>query len=213
MKRHAWSERLLLCDDLDRVGPDAPTLCEGWATRDLAAHLVIRESRPDVHVGSVLPLLSGRHERELRSMANGEYGDLVARIRRGAPRWNPMSQPWIDELTNLVEYFVHHEDVRRAQAGWTPRDLSEDLQRHLWGALRRMARLMFRASPTGVVLVAPGTGRHSAKLPDDHGTVVLRGAPAELLLFAYGRGDHAEVQLEGTAEDVAALRGAKLGLL
>lgn len=213
MKRHAWSERLLLCDDLDRLGPDAPTLCEGWATRDLAAHLVIRESRPDLYAGNFIPFLADRQERELRAMASGDYPTLVARIRRGAPRWNPMSVPGVDELTNLVEYFVHHEDVRRAQPDWAPRDLTDDLQRHLWGALRTMARLMFRASPTGVVLVAPGIGRHSAKLPDDRGTVVLRAAPAELLLLAYGRGDHADVEFEGRADDVVALREARLGLL
>lgn len=123
-----------------------------------------------------------------------------------------MSQPKVDELTNLVEYFVHHEDVRRAQPDWTPRDLADRLQRHLWTALRRSARLMFRRAPTGVVLVAPGVGRRSARLPDDHGTVVLRGAPSELVLYAYGRGEQARVEVEGRADDVIALRDARLGI-
>jgi len=212
MKRHAWSERQLLCDELERLGPDAPTLCEGWATRDLAAHLHVRESRPDVSIGAFVPLLADRLERERGRLAHGDYAALVSRVRAGAPRWNPMSRPRVDEVANLVEYFVHHEDVRRAQPGWEPRELPEDLQRALWGALRRVARLMFRRSPAGVVLVAPGIGRHAAKLPDTHGTVIVRGAPAELVLFAYGRADHAEVELEGRAVDVVALRGARLGL-
>ena len=136
----------------------------------------------------------------------------MSRVRDGAPAWNPTSRPRIDELTNLVEFFVHHEDVRRAQPSWSPRDLPDNEQRALWGALRRIARLMFRRSPTGVVLVAPGIGRHAARLPDEHGTVVLRGTPAELVLFAFGRGDHADVQFEGQADDVVALRQSRLGL-
>ncbi len=212
MTRHAWSERQQLCDELERLGPDAPTLCEGWATRDLAAHLFVRDARPDLSIGAYVPLFAGRLQRERDKLAHGDYDTLVARVRAGAPAWNPMSRPRVDELANLVEYFVHHEDIRRAQASWAPRDLAGNEQRALWAALRRTARLMFRKAGAGVVLVAPGIGRHSARLPDEHGTVVLRGAPAELVLFAYGRGDRADVQFEGKAEDVVALRESKLGL-
>ena len=212
MTRHAWSERQQLCDELERLGPDAPTLCEGWATRDLAAHLFVRDARPDLSIGAYVPLFAGRLQRERDKLAHGDYDTLVARVRAGAPAWNPMSRPRVDELANLVEYFVHHEDIRRAQASWAPRDLAGNEQRALWAALRRTARRMFRKAGAGVVLVAPGIGRHSARLPDEHGTVVLRGAPAELVLFAYGRGDRADVQFEGKADDVVALRESKLGL-
>ncbi|MDN5790696.1 MAG: TIGR03085 family metal-binding protein [Micrococcales bacterium] len=212
MTRHAQSERLLLCDELERLGPDAPTLCEGWDTRDLAAHLVIREGRPDLAIGSFVPFFAGRLEREQRSMARDDYPALVARIRAGAPWWNPMSLGKIDELANLVEYFVHHEDIRRAQPGWTPRDLPEGLQEALWDSLRRMSRLLFRSAPTGVVLIAEGRGRHAAKAPGAHGTVVVRGLAAELVLFAYGRGRQATVELEGADEDVRLLREARLAL-
>ncbi|WP_461013210.1 maleylpyruvate isomerase N-terminal domain-containing protein, partial [Trueperella pyogenes] len=44
-------ERRRLADLLLAKGPDAPTLCEGWFTRDLAAHLWIREHRLDAAVG------------------------------------------------------------------------------------------------------------------------------------------------------------------
>ena len=43
---YSQEERLALCALLDKSGPDAPTLCEGWTTGDLAAHLVLREHRP-----------------------------------------------------------------------------------------------------------------------------------------------------------------------
>ncbi|MGJ4074519.1 maleylpyruvate isomerase N-terminal domain-containing protein [Corynebacterium macclintockiae] len=45
------SEREALANLLQQSGPDAPTLCEGWSTRDLAVHLVIREYRPDAAAG------------------------------------------------------------------------------------------------------------------------------------------------------------------
>ena len=212
MTRHALSERHLLCDELLRLGPDAPTKCEGWDTRDLAAHLVIREGRPDLGVGIIVPFLHGRLERERERMAAGDYRALVERVRGGAPVWNPLRLAKIDEVANLVEFFGHHEDVRRAQPGWEPRELAPNLQHALWVSVRRSSRLMFRKSPTGIVLIAPGHGRHSAKLPDERGTVVLRGTPAELLLYAYGRKDVAKVELSGDADDIAALQGAHLGI-
>jgi uncharacterized protein (TIGR03085 family) len=211
MTRHAWSERQLLCDELQLRGPDAPTLCHGWTTRDLAAHLVLREQRPDGAVGPYLPFLAKRVERERRTLASDDYAGLVTRIRAGAPAWHPFHQHRVDEIGNLVEYFVHHEDVLRAQSSWSPRELDPQLEQKLWLTLRRLARIMFRRSPAGVVLVAPGIGRYSAKLPDEHGTVIVTGSPGELVLFAYGRGDHAQVELKGEAEDVVALQGARLG--
>jgi uncharacterized protein (TIGR03085 family) len=212
MTRHAQSERLQLCDELDRLGPDEPTLCEGWDTRDLAAHLLVREHRPDLTAGRFVPFLAGHLEKEQGKIAHGDYTALVDRVRRGAPVWNPMAHPKVDEVTNLIEFFVHHEDARRAQPGWEPRELSPQLSGKLWSALKRSARLMFRKAPTGIVLIAEGQGRHAAKLPDEHGTVVLRGTPAELVLYAYGRKSVARVEFEGDADDIAVLQKAELGL-
>ena len=212
MTRHAQSERLLLCDELDRLGPDQPTLCEGWETRDLAAHLLVREHRPDLTAGRFIPFLAGHLEKEQGKIAHGDYTALVDRVRRGAPVWNPMAHPKVDEVTNLIEFFVHHEDARRAQPGWEPRELSPQLSGKLWSALKRSSRLMFRKAPTGIVLIAEGQGRYAAKLPDEHGTVVLRGTPAELVLYAYGRKSVARVEFEGDADDIAALQKTALGI-
>lgn len=212
MTRHAQSERLLLCDELDRLGPDQPTLCEGWETRDLAAHLLVREHRPDLTAGRFVPFLAGHLEKEQGKIAHGDYTALVDRVRRGAPVWNPMAHPKVDEVTNLIEFFVHHEDARRAQPGWEPRELSPQLSGKLWSALKRSSRLMFRKAPTGIVLIAEGQGRYAARLPDEHGTVVLRGTPAELVLYAYGRKSVARVEFEGDADDIAALQKTALGI-
>ena len=58
-------ERAALCDTMEKVGPDAPTLCEGWLTIDLAAHLCAREARSDAAIGIVL---GGPFERHLQNV-------------------------------------------------------------------------------------------------------------------------------------------------
>ncbi|MDN5797538.1 MAG: TIGR03085 family metal-binding protein [Intrasporangium sp.] len=212
MTRHAHSERLLLADSLDRLGPDAPTLCTGWKTRNLATHLVIRDSRPDLVVGRFVPFVSTPVKNQIRRIARSDYSQLVSRVRQGAPAWNPTSWQAVDERANLLEFFVHHEDVLRAEDGWAPRPLETELEEHLWAGLRRFARIAFRRSPTGIVLVAEGFGRHAARLPDERGTVVLRGRPQELVLYAFGRTGVARVDLSGDADDIAALQAGQLGV-
>ena len=64
VNRIAQSERQALCDTALAVGAKAPTLCEGWAVSDLLAHLVLRETRPDLAAGMMVPLLAGRRDRK-----------------------------------------------------------------------------------------------------------------------------------------------------
>lgn len=212
MTRHAQSERHLLCDELDRLGPEADTLNEGWRAKDLTAHLVIRETRPDLVVGAFVPALSGRLDRAMASMAAGDFGALAQKVRSGPPVWNPMGIAVIDEKANLAEFFVHFEDLRRAQPDWTPRVLSTELQQSLWAGLKTASKLLLRKAPTGVVLIADELGRHAAKSPGAGGTVVVRGPVGELLLFTFGRGDVAQVTFEGSDADVAALRDTDFGV-
>ena len=73
----ARAERQALCDTLLEIGPDAPTLCDPWLTRDLAAHLVIRERRPDAALGISVPALAGHTERTQKHYADGEWARLV----------------------------------------------------------------------------------------------------------------------------------------
>lgn len=212
MTRHAQSERHALCDELDRLGPEADTIDEGWRAKDLAAHLLIRETRPDLMAGLFIPALAGRTDRGMSAVAAGDFGALVQKIRSGPPVWNPMAIPAVDEKANLTEFFVHFEDLRRAQPDWTPRNLSTELQQALWAALKSASKLLLRKAPTGVVLIANGLGRHAAKAPGAGGTVVVRGPVGELVLFAFGRERVAQVTFEGDDDDVAALRGANFGV-
>lgn len=202
----ARTERVALCDLFDRVGPEAPTLCEGWSTRDLAAHLVIREGRPDAALGIVIPLLASRTERIQDAVARRPWGDLVDAVRSGPPR---VLRP-VDEVMNTVEYFVHHEDVRRAGPGSAARQLDPALEDALWRRLRSTARLMFRRAGVSVELDAPGRERVRAGSGTE--TVRVSGAPSELVLFGFGRGSHAEVGLDGSESAVARLESASLGL-
>jgi len=78
-------ERLGLCALLDKTGPDAPTLCEGWTTGDLAAHLVLRERRPDAAAGVTGGPLAGYTARVRQRLKERiPFPDLVRMIRSGA---------------------------------------------------------------------------------------------------------------------------------
>lgn len=209
MTRHAAAERAALCDTFEQVGPDAPTLCDPWLTADLAAHLVIRDGRPDLAAGEALPPLRGRLGAGMREYAARPWGDLVAQVRTGPPVVSPAKLPPVDEVMNLVEFFVHHEDVLRGAGQVGPqREISPELETALWRQLRTAARLMARRLPTGVVLVTSAHGRAAVKGPTDRGTAVLTGTPGELVLAFFGRLRVADVQVSGPDEAVEAIRAA-----
>ncbi|MEI2775889.1 MAG: TIGR03085 family metal-binding protein [Tetrasphaera sp.] len=211
MSRFAKQERADLCESFLDVGPDAPTLCAGWTTTDLATHLVIRDGRPDLIVGPMLPVVGGWAKGRVRAIKGQPWPDLVSAVASGPPIYSPTSIPPVDEFVNHVEFFIHHEDVRRAKEGWSPRVLPEEQRQALWSALSRMARLMFRKAAVGVELVSP-LGRVRAKPPTPAGEVVVEGEPAELLLAAYGRRPAAEVTSLGAEDAIHALWASKLGL-
>lgn len=205
----AVSEREALCDLFLQVGPDAPTLCEGWDARDLAAHLVVREGRPDAALGIVVKPLAGWTERVQAGATHEDWDELVAKVRRGA-RWWPSRIGSVDAALNGLEYFVHHEDVRRAQPQWQPRDLDPAVQEALWAAVVRRSSLYLRRSPVGVVLANRDGRRVVAK--DAEPSVTVTGAPAELVLLMHGRLDHAAVDITGDPDAVERFRQARLAV-
>jgi len=198
----ADDERAALVRTLRTVGPDAPTLCPGWTTRHLAAHLVARERRPDAFLGIAVPRFAERwHRIEGQTAASREWPALVDQLASGPPVYSPLR--WLNRVANIHEMFVHHEDVRRAVPGWTPRALGDDAV----AALRRLARyfaptlipnpparITFHA-PNGTTLARFGTG------PE----IAVTGAPGELLLFAFGRKE-IHVEFDGDAEVIDAVR-------
>ncbi|WP_433548111.1 TIGR03085 family metal-binding protein [Streptomyces sp. CA-294286] len=210
MSTHAKRERLLLADLLEAAGPDAPTLCEGWNTRDLAAHTVVRERRPDAAAGLLLAPLKNRLDRVQSEFAAKPYDELVRLIRTGPPRRSPYSLKQVDEAANTVEFYIHAEDVRRAQPQWTPRDLDPVFADALWTRVEKTARVLGRKSPVGLVLRRPDG--QTAVAHRGTPVVTVTGDPGELVLFAFGRQEAARVELDGDKEAVARLHEAKLGI-
>lgn len=216
---HARGERTALCDLFDRLGPGAPTLCEGWDTADLAAHLAVRERRPDAMPGIALRPLAGHTASvQNRLKAKRSFPELVELVRKPGGVYGLL--PFLDTAVNTLEFFVHHEDVRRAQPGWEPRELSADFEALIWKRVSAMAKMMLRRAPVGVVLHAlhqPGTGGPRAVVlggakEATAPKVEVRGRAGELLLFCFGRQEHARVDYVGDPDAVARLKSARLGV-
>jgi uncharacterized protein (TIGR03085 family) len=215
---YSRDERRALCTLLDEAGPEAPTLCEGWTTLDLAAHLVLREHRPDAAAGMLGgPLGWYTAHVQHRLAERTPYARLVKTVRDGPPLLSVFGIPGVDERANLVEYFVHHEDVRRAAPGWRARDLDQGLTEQLWVRLR-MTRLILRKVPVGLEFARDdvGNGEHEngagrqLRMTVRTGTPVVTvvGSPAELTLWAVGRTTVARVRMDGTEQAVRALTEA-----
>jgi uncharacterized protein (TIGR03085 family) len=203
-------ERAELCDLLLETGPAAPTLCEGWATLDLAAHLDVREHDPRAG----LAILGGDRfaslERRLMDGARARGFEALVERLRGGPPLVPWRLPVLRPLLNDNEWFVHHEDVRRAN-GRGPRTDRPDLDATLWTSVRRMGPLFLRrVKGAGVELVAPGFGEVPARGSGPRARVT--GGPQELVLFLFGRRGAARVTITGPDEAVSALAEARLGI-
>jgi uncharacterized protein (TIGR03085 family) len=204
-------EREELCRLLLDLGPDAATLDEGWTTADLAAHLLVRERDPRSMPGILAP--HGRFGATTtrlmeRRKADG-YEQVVARVRSGPPLV-PWRIPRLRTLLNLNEYYVHHEDVRRAN-GRTRRTDRPDLDDALWALQRRGAKLMTRSvRHVGLTLRRPSGDENVVRAGSP--MAVLCGEPSELALYLTGRRGAAQVDLSGPDEAVAAITAARFGI-
>lgn len=204
----ARRERAALVDTMRATGPDAPTLCEGWNTRDLAAHLVVRERRLDAAPGILIPKLADYTARVQEQVtASTDWSELLSQVAAGPPLYSPFIL--LDPLVNVAEMFIHHEDVRRAGTSWEPRVLDDDTTASLAKQVSSFARMTLSKAPArvslttpqGKVLTAAGKGA----------PVTITGDPGELLLFAAGR-EPARVSFDGDPDAVAAVQGSRRGL-
>jgi uncharacterized protein (TIGR03085 family) len=210
----AAAERAALCDLFDELGGEAPTLCEGWDAADLAAHLVVRETRPDALAGLIIPPLHG-HTAKLEAAKRGgsSFASLVASLRGGPPFWSPLGLPVVRDKGNLHEFFIHHEDVRRAQSAWTVRALTPATTAGLWNVVRMMAPMLAKGlTGTRVDLKTPQGGERSLGPADSKHQVTITGEPGEILLYLSGRQPFAQVRLSGTQSGQARLAAAPLGM-
>lgn len=196
----AQKERERLAALLLEVGPDAPTLNEGWTTQDLAVHLLVRETKPAAAPGIFINALSGITDKETKKQKARPYEDVVRDWAAGPPVW---LKPF-NTAMNTSEHFIHHEDVRRGGGVVEPREFSRAVNEELFALAKRFGKLTLRTAPVPVILTPPDMP--PATLGDkagvaDRGDNVLRvsGQPGELLLWVSGR-DAAVVELTGAVE-------------
>jgi uncharacterized protein (TIGR03085 family) len=196
------SERAALADLLEQLGPDQPTCCAGWTTRDLATHLVVRDRRLDAMPGLALggPPARWTERVHARTRSAQTYGVLVAEVRSGPPAWLPTAWPALDRMLNTAEMVIHHEDVRRAQPGWSPRDLPRSVQDRLWSSVPLLAKGRTATKPADGLFVRrsdvpDGADGSERRLRDGEPTTTVTGAPLEVLLWMSGRPDVACVDL------------------
>ena len=148
--------------------------------------------------------------RRTATLGERDFASLVDQVRSG-PLPGFFRIGWVRRFPNLDEFFVHHEDVRRANGGG-PRRNAPDLDAALW---RNVARspwfLARRLRGVNLDLEWAGTtervrarrGKTSARLV---------GAPGELLLSLFGRRSAAQVEIEGEPAAVAAIRETSFGM-
>jgi uncharacterized protein (TIGR03085 family) len=205
-------ERWKLCDAFDELGPTAATLLKGWTAHDLAAHIVLRER--DLIAGPCIvlpgPFQRFAERRRIRLAERRDFWWLVARIRSGPPP-GFFRIGWVRSFPNLNEFFVHHEDVRRAN-GMDPRTLTPELDAALWRNVRRGSRyLARRLRNAGLELEWAGTSER-LRVRSGEPVVRLTGLPGELLLYVFGRQRAARVEVTGPREAVAAVRRTQFGM-
>src|SRR5581483_579615 len=152
-------ERARICDLFDELGPEAPTLLAPWTTRDMAAHLVLRERDYLAGPGLVLPGAWARlAEQRRRALALKDFTSLIATIRSGPPP-GFFRMGWVRRLASLNEFFVHHEDVRRANDRG-PRTNERAMDEALWRNVSRVPWFLARRlSGAGLELQWAGTAK------------------------------------------------------
>ncbi len=215
MHPHALDERHELCQTLRRTPPDSATLCGDWTAAQLTAHMVQRERSLTEALGR-LPVDGFRARAEARLadiVAADPYTELVDSLDAGPPRFSPWALPVMREAVNLLEYAIHHEDVRRVGPEYSPRPISVARQRAIWQRLHLSAPLTMRNVPVGVTLIWPGHSQLSTRRAKRGGaSVIVSGDPLELALVTFGRQRVARVDYGGAPADVRAVSGAQIAI-
>jgi uncharacterized protein (TIGR03085 family) len=201
----ARRERHDLCDLALTLGPDAPTLCGDWTVKDLVVHLLVRERSLIGAPGIALAPLSGLTDREMSRVGREDFEVLVRRLRTPSLL---LRVPKADAAANTVEFFVHHEDIRRAQPGWQPRPMAEADQDLIWSMFRVAGRGLVK--PAGVPVQVSSGGR-TMTLRGGEDPVVVSGPVSEIVFFLFGRDEVADVALDGPSDACRRLQETRPG--
>ena len=193
-------------------GPDAPTLCDGWTTGDLATHLLVRERKPLAGPGLVMGGAAAALTARIlaRTKAAHPFEEIVRAASAAGPRYGRRPST---EVMNLTEYFVHHEDVRRGGGDITPRPAEGDASWRMRCGAACISGSGFMTRPVkgvGLDLVRPDGDAIAARPGPTRASIT--GTPGEIVLFLSGRTSAAHIELGGNPDAVAAVRGARFGL-
>jgi uncharacterized protein (TIGR03085 family) len=213
----AQTERAALADLFVELGPEQPTLCEGWDTGDLLAHLLIRERQVFAAAGTWIKPLEGLTARVSAGYSRRPWTEQIEMYRAGPPGFSPFAWGSLDEKGNGMEMFIHHEDARRGQPDWQPRALDEATKDQLLRMITS-ALVLHRLKKIGVPVTArlldePGqrdmpivlVPSKKLDIVNTPPGVVLHGGVGEILLWLSGRSE-VRIDFEGATTDVAAVR-------
>ncbi|MDO5736515.1 MAG: maleylpyruvate isomerase family mycothiol-dependent enzyme [Propionibacteriaceae bacterium] len=181
-----------LCDALDSVPPTAPTLCEGWDAHDLAIHLWVLKRDPLSWPGIAVPAFAAATQRRAEHVRRRwDYERLVAELRHqgGAMACMPLDR-WEGHRHALGEYYIHTEDLRRAN-NLPRRTQTAETEDALWLRAHTAGRQLWMLGRDTISVASPH--RDAFTLGRGAPTAQVTGLPSEVILWIYGRGDVADV--------------------
>jgi uncharacterized protein (TIGR03085 family) len=191
-------------DLLTKLGPDAPTLCEGWTAQDIAIHMVLIERHPEawlgIPVGDKVKFTRGYFDGLVETERKRPWAELVERVRVG-PKRGPLGNAAFRNRMMFREYLVHGEDIRRAND--VP---AEGFGHAVWEATWKKAQFFARFVKTtkGHGLEIAERGGRVQKVRDGSPTARITGEPLDVLLYEFGRIRSAvDVEVSGDPEAVA----------
>ena len=204
----AKRERVAISQLLRKLGPEAPTLCEGWNSFDLLVHLVSRETRPDAAIGLVVPALSSYTSKVAQDIKSRGFENLITEFEQGPSKTSFFAIPGVDNLANTFEYLIHHEDLLRAQPNYSPRSLGDADKKLIWKRFTQSGKLLMRKAKVGIIAQSD-QGTYTIK--SGNSCVTMKGEVIDLLLFAYGRKAHVNIEFEGEDSAIRILKETKFG--
>lgn len=207
------AERAEFLRTLRRWGPDAPTLCDEWPARRLAAHIVASEQGAGLPMTVAYPLwrvmssrragamqarLSETGDRQMEKAEGRGWDWVLRRLETGPPR--AFGLRLIAEV-RLVEEWIHHEDVRRGN-GEPPRAMDDRQTHALIAGMLAITRFpVFADARRGIEAVLPDGSTY--RVGQGEVTVRVRGEPGEVALWVAGRGAAARVEVDGDVSEAA----------